>query len=100
MEQQKPTEFDRCFDAMVNSEDFETLLQPDGSYLLSGGEWEFYLENGELKCNHPNYDVEIHEEPSANPDSSYVYTSRYAWCPVCEEDVTEEVGLNDPPDED
>jgi len=91
--------YDKAIIEMLGAEDFEQTLQHDGSYLLSGGEYEFWLENGELRCIHANWESAEDEQPSSNPDSSHVNITKYAWCPVCEEDVSEEVGFSDPPEE-
>lgn len=93
--QVNPIWYDQVIAEMLQADDFEITQQPDGSYLLGGGEHEFYLEHGELRCNHANWETETDEVHRPEPYSDY--ETKYAWCPTCDEDVSDEVGFNDPP---
>jgi hypothetical protein len=90
----KTAPIDKALVEMLKRKKFEFNQVDDGDIYIEDDESMFQLSVGELTCMHKNWVTETDEVHLPPPQSDYEV--KYAHCPDCDEDVTDDVGFNEP----
>ena len=84
---------DKAFFELLRSREYRASIEKDCTIDIIGVESSFNLDNGELSCLHSSWEETSEDINSSNPDETAM-TSNFAYCPDCDEDVSDEVDYN------